>query len=794
VLSEADADLVAREPSLPGLATLLDADAFAELLRGLSPAFARAAIQATYVRYKPGTRCLVAFEVRGPGAPLGVYATAYEPGRWAARRADARGVLPGTVAIDARAIRITVFPADARLRALAALGDPAGRALLLRKLAPACPSLHESRVSTLAYKPERRYVGLLRGDGSRAVIKLYADAAFVRARAAVVTPRLSDFLATPRCIGRSRRHRALVLEWLPGTRLSDLFANGDVPVDDLRRAGLALAELHRQLRRDRSPFPVHVPGLAPAARAVEALWPALADRAARLAAATAAALAEPAPVQPIHGDFYAGQVLVGPGRIGILDLDRVCAGDPAADAGNFVAHLEYAAVDGTLTAAARDLAAEVFLEAYQEAGGALVRRRVRAQIAAGLLQLAPRPFRTRAADWAARMSVILDRVGVLLSATVATATPVVCVPRAVPPAHDVLADEAMGLSPEALDPGAVARRLARLPPWRSARRLAVGAIRVVRHKPGRRCLVEYDLELEGVSGAPARMTVIGKVRAKGADRRTFELTRAFWLRRLHAVGAAGVPVPEPFGVVAEWKMWLQAKVDGVTVDALLDQPDAAAVGRRAAEVVSAIQRFGPTPARTHTADDELRILRARLAEVAGLRPEWTARLDALADACTALLASLPPAAARPAHRDFHPGQLLVCGDPAGLEGRASAGRAPAAVHLIDLDLYAAADPALDAGNFLAHVTEWRLRQPGAPGAAACERAMMDRFLELEPGVDRQRLEAYRLVSLARHVSISTRVPDRQPFTGRILECCESDLVRLGMACALTSAGPPAPPA
>jgi hypothetical protein len=42
--------------------------------------------------------------------------------------------------------------------------------------------------------------------------------------------------------------------------------------------------------------------------------------------------------------------------------------------------------------------------------------------------------------------------------------------------------------------------------------------------------------------------------------------------------------------------------------------------------------------------------------------------------------------------------------------------------------------------------------------------MMDRFLELEPGVDRQRLEVYRLVSLARHVSISTRVPDRQSFT------------------------------
>jgi hypothetical protein len=435
VLSEADADLVARERALPGLPVLLDADAFAELLRGLSPAFARASIQATYVRYKPGTRCLVAFEVRGPDTPPCVYATAYEPGRWAARRAaaDARGLRPATSAIDARAVLVSLFPADARLRALASLGDPARSAPLLRKLAPAWPSLHGVQVSTLAYKPERRYVGLLRGDGSRAVIKLYADAAFARARAAVVTPLLSDLLATPRCIGRSRRHRAMVLEWLPGDRLSDWLASDAVPVDDVRRAGLALAELHRQLRGDRSRIPCTAPGLA-LRRARRRGAVARAGRSRRAARRrTAAALAEPAPVQPIHGDFYGGQVLAGPGPIGILDLDRVCAGDPAADVGNFVAHLEYAAVDGSADGGcAPSLPPAPSWRPIRRprrpaaaAGARPDRRRAAAARAA--------PFRTRAADWASRMTRDPGPRRGAAVATAATAARVVYVPRAVAP-------------------------------------------------------------------------------------------------------------------------------------------------------------------------------------------------------------------------------------------------------------------------------------------------------------------------------------------------------------------------
>src|SRR5207247_11060393 len=60
MLPPPDADLVAREPDLPGLAVVLDADAFDEILRAQVPGVRIQGARATYLHYKPGTFWLVA--------------------------------------------------------------------------------------------------------------------------------------------------------------------------------------------------------------------------------------------------------------------------------------------------------------------------------------------------------------------------------------------------------------------------------------------------------------------------------------------------------------------------------------------------------------------------------------------------------------------------------------------------------------------------------------------------------------------------------------------------------------
>src|SRR5438093_582994 len=67
MLCPADTDLVRRDPALPGLALLLDPDAFAADLRQAVPGIEVEGGRITYVRYKPGTSCLVGYRLAAAG-------------------------------------------------------------------------------------------------------------------------------------------------------------------------------------------------------------------------------------------------------------------------------------------------------------------------------------------------------------------------------------------------------------------------------------------------------------------------------------------------------------------------------------------------------------------------------------------------------------------------------------------------------------------------------------------------------------------------------------------------------
>jgi aminoglycoside phosphotransferase (APT) family kinase protein len=159
--------------------------------------------------------------------------------------------------------------------------------------------------------------------------------------------------------------------------------------------------------------------------------------------------------------------------------------------------------------------------------------------------------------------------------------------------------------------------------------------------------------------------------------------------------------------------------------------------------------------------DELRILHECFGKVAALKPEWAGRLAELLAACEKLGASVPPPKPCGIHRDFYPAQVLVDG---------------AQLWLIDFDLYCLGDPGLDVGNFIGHVTEQALRERGDANALVnVERALEDRFVELSGELVRASVRAYAMLTLARHVFLSTRFPERAPLTERLLELCEERL-------------------
>jgi aminoglycoside phosphotransferase (APT) family kinase protein len=106
--------------------------------------------------------------------------------------------------------------------------------------------------------------------------------------------------------------------------------------------------------------------------------------------------------RPIHGDFYADQVLIDAGAAALIDLDNAVLGDPCADMGSFAAHLYTRGCDEPRVSRALD----ALLGGY---GRGLSRRTIDLYTAAGLLRRAPEAFRYRADNWPATLATALAR-------------------------------------------------------------------------------------------------------------------------------------------------------------------------------------------------------------------------------------------------------------------------------------------------------------------------------------------------------------------------------------------------
>ncbi len=289
-------------------------------------------------------------------------------------------------------------------------------------------------------------------------------------------------------------------------------------------------------------------------------------------------------------------------------------------------------------------------------------------------------------------------------------------------------------------------------------------IRVVRHKRGRRCLLEYDLRIERPGAERQRVLLLGKVRAGRFGNADFALAEELWRRGFADSSADGISIPEPIGTVPPVRMWLQRKAPGRPAADLLGRADGIALARRVAEAAHKIHESGVRPRREHRPADELRILQECLGRLAAARPPLAGRIEHLLAACETITRRLPSAPRRPIHRDFYADQVIVDGDR---------------LHVVDFDLFCAGDPALDVGNFLGHSTEQALRAHGDPSALApVEHALEERFCELAGAELRPAVRAYAALTLARHVYLSAMFAERRGLTEPLLALCEERLATL----------------
>ncbi len=770
MLSALDAELVRCDGDLPGLAVLLDGDAFAELLARELPALGATAATLRYVRYKPRTNCLCLFRIVSANGSFEVYGKAFAPGHpgklrhWRGESAQGGSDNARRAVSERWHIGISCFPDDQRLNALARLHDDPTRERVLAEAFERFPEWRSSAIATVRYKPERRYVAALVHDGApAAALKIYERRDYEDARAGAHLFASRDALRVPSCVGESPADRMLGFEWIQGCGLSEQIGRSS---DAVQLTGLALAELHGQDAPRSLAFEQGTVGCAvrAAADGVAAIYPQLADRAISLAGRIVSVLDEDREsARPSHGDFYAKQVIVTSLAAAIVDFDRATLAHPAADLGTFAAQLRLGVLRGISSRAEADSALESLIEGYGHTRPVPSRVQRAAYTAAALLRLAPEPFRHCEPNPLAATEALIDEAAMALNPVARPSARHAPISRndrriGIDDPFGVARDPAWSFLRDAFDPSEARRRLEAPLARLGAPDGCLRRIGVTRLKPGRRCVVEYGLEIDASPGEARSPGILGKARIKGLSVAAHCALGALWNAGFNPSRSL-ICVPQPLGAIPEWRMTLQQKVPGVASSERLGPSDGAPVAARIAEAIYDLHTRATPPAHRHTLADELRILRERLLRVAPL--VGARRIERLLQHCEALAARLPRVSARAIHRDFYPAHVLIDGDR---------------LWLIDFDLYAAGDPALDVGNFLAHMIEERVRRDGCiEGPSEVEDALASRYAQLAGPRVVPAIRAYTTLSLARHVYLSTQFSERNHATEALLDTCERQL-------------------
>ncbi len=849
------------DPRLPALEAVFDGPRVAALLARHLAAWAEGAgdpggFRAAYVRYKPGTRCLVRFE----GPPAGshdFFVVVYSAGM--AERVAAR---PSLARLAARAARHHPAGPAARTAWLPELGAvaqvfPVDRHLpgLVRATAPRpmrrVLGAHVRAVDVLRHKPARkalvRYA--LDGDAPAGEVygKLYAAGSGAHAVAAArhLSARGVPTPAPLETAGAGTAPGLVLHPAAPGDPLRQIGRGTPAYLRRLPAAADALARLHRaggDAARGRDPAlaALGLPRLDPlraavaAGGAVAAIAPDLAGRVAALTARLARGWDDAAPgaVGLVHGDFYDDQVLVDGappaehrhgacGSATVIDLDELGWGDAAIDVASFAAHVSaWPAVDGRAAEAAR----AAWLDLWPVADGGAEAARLRLE-AAALLGVALAPFRALWPDWPRaverRLALAEARCGEAdraarrrFGAGAGRGAPRGPDARWVGPMPPPdLRERRPDAEAPAVDPGGAPPafhdpalpQLAALLDGRQApaflgRAAAeaglhapvhAAAITVVRHKPGRRCVIRYDVAERDAGAAKLGAAPDGTE----ADAPTVWYGKTFASRRGARVLAAhravaeaaalgtDVRVPRPIAYLPDLDLCLLDAVPGRPVADALAAGDTA-LAERIADALGALHASGVALPRRHGLADELRPLAGRVEGLAATHPD----LGAVARRCLAAVlrgagagvgggadggrgadAAAPDGDAgwrwRPVHRDFYHDQVLV--DGAG------------GLAVLDFDDAALSEPAVDVANFGAHLRLLAEQRPADRAAIErCRVAFAARCTARDAGLDGARVRLLEAATCLRLAAIHAPRADGRRLAAAMLETA---LRRLGEA-------------
>ena len=257
-------------------------------------------------------------------------------------------------------------------------------------------------------------------------------------------------------------------------------------------------------------------------------------------------------------------------------------------------------------------------------------------------------------------------------------------------------------------------KLPQFGPAGSQRLKEVRAIDILKYKPDRRCVIGYQLAgRDNAYGTRTYTNVIGKVFKDDRGRRLHA-----WQQKLTQNGFGpdsddGIFIPESLAFIRPMRMQVQARANGHTLDELTARENTLIYMPRIGRALAKLHRSLPVMLagdvrrpKPYGLAQELDGLAEICEHLVRLRPDRATAIAAIYDSLLRRAIDLPttPALAL-LHRDFYYSQVLLWGN---------------SVTLIDIDLLAQGDPAIDVANFSAHMYYLGLEQRQAFNAFARE--------------------------------------------------------------------------
>jgi Ser/Thr protein kinase RdoA (MazF antagonist) len=226
--------------------------------------------------------------------------------------------------------------------------------------------------------------------------------------------------------------------------------------------------------------------------------------------------------------------------------------------------------------------------------------------------------------------------------------------------------------------------------------------RVMRHKPGSRCTVAYELEL--ATGAPADWPRAVVAKTYWGDKGSVAWDGMCDLWHAPVATAGTVALAEPLAFSADERIVLQRSIPhrdtlkAVLRESLGGAGDGAALvaalgrtGRGLAE----LHGCGVCPPQERCWADEVGEVRGVAGRLAELVPSLDGAVESLLEALDRRMAAAGAAAAMPCHGSFRPAQVVI-----GEHGR---------IGFIDFDSFCRSDPAADCALFCSSLRDTGLR-------------------------------------------------------------------------------------